>query len=183
MTSRLAMMTLGILGLCTTAARAQPATMTWTPIDCAKSDIVLAGITKCEEAGPWDGSDARGQVHAQRAFVQSANERAYVYVFKPRITLMTGGVGGFSPEQREKWLSATKSAANFSPTLNVAGAYARAYTVPGGWQCFSFIKDGPPYGQSHGFAFGLYGFHCDKSQQAASPTVINAYVQGISVKP
>jgi hypothetical protein len=181
-------MTFGILGLCATVAHGQPTTVTWAPIDCSKSDIVLAGLTKCEEAGPWDGSDARGQVHAQRAFVQNGAELTYVYVFKPRVTLMTGGVGGLSPEQREKWLSGptqqmAKSGTNFSPTLNVAGGYAKTYTMPGGWQCFSFVKDGPPHGLSYGFAFTMNGFHCDKSKGVPSSLVINAYMRGISVKP
>ena len=61
--------------------------------------------------------------------MQNAGERAYVHVFKPRITLMTGGVGGFSPEQREKWLSgpsqeAVKSGTNFSSMVKVTGGYA-----------------------------------------------------------
>ena len=76
MTSRLAMMTFGVVGLCATAAQAQPATIAWAPIDCSKADIVLAGATKCEEKGSWDGADTRGQVHSQRVFVQSASERA-----------------------------------------------------------------------------------------------------------
>ena len=70
------MMTFGVVGLCATAAQAQPATIAWAPIDCSTADIVLAGATKCEEKGSWDGADTRGQVHSQRVFVQSASEHA-----------------------------------------------------------------------------------------------------------
>ena len=59
----------------------------------------------------------------------------------------------------------------------------KTYSLPGGWQCFSFDKDGPPYGQAYGFAFTMHGYHCDKSKGAPSSLFINAYMQSISVKP
>jgi len=96
---------------------------------------------------------------------------------------MTGGVSGLSPEQREKWLSGVKSATNFSPTITVAGGYAETYSLPGGGQCFSFDRNGPPYGPSYGYAFSLYGYHCDRSKGTPSSLAINAYMQSISVKP
>src|SRR5262249_42531814 len=144
---------LSISLLCPTSAQAQPTTPRWVPVDCSKSDIVLAGITKCEEAAPWSGTDGQAQILSQRAQVLSASEHTYVYAYKPRIALMTSGVTGLSPEQREKWLpglsqDAVKSGGNFSSTLHIATGYAKTFSMPDGWHCFSFVKDGPPLGSS-----------------------------------
>ena len=173
----------GSLLVCLTSGHAQPITLKWLPIDCSSSDILLAGTTKCEESAPWSGTDGQAQYFAQRAQVLNTSEHTYVYVYKPRIALMTGGVAGLSPEEREKWLSGpSPDAVNFSSTLRVAGGYAKTFSVPSGWYCFSFVKDGPPLGSSYGVAFSMWGYHCKKSPQAPSEAAIGAFMESLSVK-
>ena len=79
--------------------------MTWSPIDCSKSDIVLDGLTKCEQTNSRSGPAGMGDYYSQRAQVSTSVQRTSIYVHKPRAALRTGGIGMITPEQREQWLA------------------------------------------------------------------------------
>ena len=161
-------------------------TKTWSDIDCAKLDLVLIGATKCRTTTPYAGPDGRGAFIDQTASFTNENERAYAYVDKPHVMIANGGIA-VTPESREQYLSrpsaeAGKSGTNFSATLKVANGYAKTFTLPGGWQCFSFVKDAPPGGPTNGFAFYLVGYDCKKAAQVPDEMAMTEFIQNVSVK-
>ena len=177
-----------VLSFCLLAVGpAHAQTFTWSPIDCAKSSIVLDGITKCQESNSYAGSDGRSDYHLQTAAFTTATERVYVFLQKPRVELETGGIAVPDEAVREKYLSkpsadAGKSGRNLSPTMRMNGGYAKTYALEGGWQCFSYSKDAPPLGRSNGVAYYLVGYVCAKTPQVQTADTINAFLQKLSVR-
>jgi hypothetical protein len=162
-------------------------TLTWSPIDCSKSDIALDGITRCEQTNSRSGPDGQGDYYFQIARVSTSEQRIYIYVHKPRAALRTGGIGMMTPEQREQWLTrpsqdAIKPGIVFSETLKTPAGYAKTYALPNGWQCFSFVKNAPPMGESRGVAYALYGYSCQKTPQTPTEAAINAFIEKVSVR-
>jgi hypothetical protein len=162
----------------------QAQTKKWSGVDCATLDIVLPGATKCRTTAPYSGPDGRSSFIDQTASFANEKERAYAYVNKPHVTVTNGGIG-VTAETREEYLSrpsADKSATNFSATLKVSNGYVKTFVMPGDWQCFSFVKDAPPGGQTNGFAFYLVGYDCKKSASVPDEKTMAGFIQNISVK-
>ena len=165
----------------------QAQTKKWSDADCATVDIVLPGATKCRTTDPYAGPDGRGAFINQTASFANEKERAYAYVDKPHVNLYSGGIA-VTAETREKFLSrpsadAGKSGTNFSATLKVSNGYVKTFTLSGDWQCFSFVKDAPPGGQSYGFAFYLAGYDCKKSTAVPDEKTMTGFIQSVSLKP
>jgi hypothetical protein len=177
-----------ILVICLlTAGPTRSQTIIWSTIDCSRSDIVLDGITKCDESSEHAGPDGRGSFHYQRASFSGAEQRAYVFLQKPRVLITSGGIESPTEATRERLLAQTNSAAakagaNFSTTLRVTGGYAKTYAMSGGWQCFSFMKDAPPYGPTTGVAYMMVGYDCQKTSQVPTEATIASFLQKLSAK-
>ena len=167
-----------------TALPLQAQTKKWSDADCATLDIVLPGATKCRTTDPYAGPDGRGAFIDQTARFANEKESAFAYVAKPHVMLNNGGIA-VTAETREEYLSrpsADKSGTNFSATLKVPNGYVKTFAKPGDWQCFSFVKDAPPGGQTNGFAFYLVGYDCKKSAGVPDEKAMAGFIQIISVK-
>jgi hypothetical protein len=174
-------LSLCLLAVCPTRAQ----TITWSPIDCAKSDIVLDRIEKCWLSNSYSGSDGRGEYHLQIAAFNTGTEKVYVYLHKPRVELQTGGIAVPTEAERESYLSkpsaeAQKFGGNFSETMRTKYGYAKTYALAYGWQCFSFLKDAPPLG-AQGIAYYLAGYACTKSIRVQTAEAIDAFLEKLSV--
>ncbi len=59
--------------------------------------------------------------------------------------------------------------------------YAKTFST-NGWQCFSFVKNAPPMGESWGVAYTLFGIHCQQMPQPPTEAAINAFIEKVTVK-
>jgi hypothetical protein len=173
---------LGVLSLYGADARSQ--TLTWTDLDCARSDILLAQYSKCQMQTSITGNEGRGQFQSQSATYRSANEFVFVYLQKPTSSFYNASIK-VSAEIRETYLSkpsaeAGQKGTNFSTTNRVTGGYVKTFLLPPDWKCFSFSKDAPYRGD--GFAYWLVGYACGKSSSWQTESSMVAFLQKLGVK-
>jgi hypothetical protein len=171
---------LGVLSLYGADARSQ--TLTWTDLDCAKSDILLAQYSKCQIQTAAAGNEGRGQFQSQSATYRSANEFVFAFLQKPTSTFYGASIK-VPPESRESYLSkpnAAETGTNFSITNRVTGGYVKTFFLPPDWRCFSFSKDAPYRGD--GVAFFLVGYACGKSSSWQTESSMVAFLQKLGVK-